>query len=45
MAAYIKETAGTSTSVTDQLRDAGRAPHSGAISDAEFDQAKLKILS
>ena len=45
MAAYIKETAGTSASVPDQLRELSELRSSGAISDAEYDQAKLKILA
>jgi hypothetical protein len=45
MATYIKETAGTSASVTDQLKELSELRSSGAISDAEYDQAKLKILA
>jgi hypothetical protein len=44
MASYIKETAGT-TGVSDQLKDLAALRDSGSISDAEYDQAKLKILS
>jgi hypothetical protein len=44
MRSYIKETAGT-TGVSDQLKDLAALRDSGAISDAEYDQAKLKILA
>jgi hypothetical protein len=44
MRSYIKETAGT-TGVADQLKDLAALRDSGAISDAEYDQAKLKILA
>jgi hypothetical protein len=42
---YIQSAAGTSASVADQIKDLSALKESGHISDAEFEQAKSKILA
>ena len=44
MRSYIRDTAGT-TGVADQLKDLAALRDGGSITDAEYDQAKLKILA
>ena len=43
--AYIQSAAGSTASVADQIRDLSALKESGPISDAEFEQAKTKILA
>jgi len=43
--AYIQSAAGSTASVADQIRDLSALKESGHISDAEFEQAKTKILA
>ena len=43
--AYIQSAAGPTASVADQIKDLSALRESGHISDAEFDQAKAKILA
>ena len=43
--AYIQSAAGSTASVSDQIRDLSALRESGHLSDAEFDQAKAKILA
>jgi hypothetical protein len=42
---YIQSAAGTSASVADQIKDLSALKESGHISDAEYEQAKAKILA
>ena len=43
--AYIQDAAGSTASVADQIRDLSALRDSGHISDAEYEQAKSKILA
>ena len=43
--AYIQSAAGSTASVADQIKDLSALRESGHISDAEFEQAKTKILA
>lgn len=43
--AYIQSAAGSQASVADQIKDLSALKESGHISDAEFEQAKSKILA
>jgi hypothetical protein len=42
---YIQSAAGTSASVADQIKDLSALKESGHLSDAEYEQAKAKILA
>ena len=43
--AYIQDAAGSTASVADQIRDLSALRDSGHLSDAEYEQAKSKILA
>ena len=45
MRAFVKEAAGGGTSMPDELRELARLRDSGVISETEYEQAKVKVLT
>src|SRR5687768_8204969 len=45
MRSYVQEVAGSTTSTADEIERLAQLRQQGAITDAEFDQAKAKLLA